>query len=105
MAPKLVHLLLRAAYADRPEWPAGVVFLGPFRDIAPRPGERPSTHEERKVVTRLHRMTTVAARHLDLIAVAWGKATTFVVGGRENKCAIGRSTAQRSAQALGNNLL
>jgi hypothetical protein len=33
-----------------------------------------------------------------------GKATTFVVGGRENKCAIGRSTAQRNAQALGNNL-
>jgi hypothetical protein len=25
-------------------------------------------------------MATVAARHLDLIAVAWGKATTFVVG-------------------------
>ena len=49
-------------------------------------------------------MATMAARHLDLIAVAWGKATTFVVGGRENKCAIGRSTAQRSAQALGNNL-
>ena len=54
MAPKLVHLLLRAAYADRPDWPAGVVFLGPFRDNAPRPGEHPSTHEERKVVTGLH---------------------------------------------------
>jgi hypothetical protein len=49
-------------------------------------------------------MATVAARHLDLIAVAWGKATTFVVGGRENKCAMGRSKNQRSAQALGNNL-
>ena len=54
MAPKLVHVLLRAAYADRPDWPAGVVFLGPFRDIAPRRGEHPSTHEERKVVTGLH---------------------------------------------------
>jgi hypothetical protein len=52
---------LANTYQEDADFAAGVVFLEPFRDIAPRPGERPSAHEERKVVIGLHRMATVAA--------------------------------------------
>src|SRR5579863_2692615 len=82
MAPKLVHLLLRAAYADWPDRPIGVVFLASSRHV-PASIRRPMKREGGDSGST--RMATVAARHLDLIAVAWDKATTFVVVGRENK--------------------